>query len=130
MRKNAEIQLNVYGTVVKDQRQLAEVLVDYFATIADGIGGNSAQLRSMDDFKDHPSIQRIKQESENWSLTPYVKPVTRGKVLAALESVNTNKATGRDVIPEKFIKIGAKELSQPHDDVFNSCINNSVWPSD
>ena len=68
--KNAEIQVNVHGTVVKDEKQVAEVLGDYFATIADGIGGNSAQLKSMNDFKDHPSIQRIKQESENWSLTP------------------------------------------------------------
>ena len=39
------IQLSVHGTVVKDQKQVAEVLVDYFATIADGIGGNSAQLK-------------------------------------------------------------------------------------
>ena len=54
-----------------------EVLVDYIATIADGIGGNSAQLKSMDGIKDHPSIQRIKQESENLSLTPYMKPVTQ-----------------------------------------------------
>ena len=129
-QKNAEIQLSVHGTVVKDQKQVAEVLVDYFATIADGIGGNSALLKSMDDFKDHPSIQRIKQESENWSLTPNVKPVTQGQVLVALESLNTNKATGCDGIPAKVMKIGAKELSQPLTDLFNSCIHNSVWPSD
>ena len=41
-KKNAEIQVNVHGTVVKDEKQVAEVLVDYFATIADGIGGNTA----------------------------------------------------------------------------------------
>ena len=28
------------------------------------------------------------------------------------------------------MKIGAKELSQPLTDLFNSCIHNSVWPSD
>ena len=100
---------------------MAEVLVDYFATIADGIGGNSAQLKSMDDFKNHPSVQRIKQESENLSLTPNVKPVTQGQVLAALESLNTKKATGCDGIPAKVMKIGAKELSQPLTDLFNSC---------
>ena len=37
---------------------MADVLVDYFATIADGIGGNSAQLKSMDDFKDYPLVSR------------------------------------------------------------------------
>ena len=128
--KTAEIQLSVHGTVVKDKKQVAEVLVDYFAKIADGIGGNSAQLKSMDDFKDHPSTQRIIQESENWSLTPTVKPVTQGQVLAALEPLKTNKATGCYSIPPKVMKIGAKELSQPLTDPFNSCIHNSVWPSD
>ena len=71
-----------WNLFAKDQKQVAEVLVDY---LADGIGGNSAQLKSMDDFKDHPSIQRFKQESENWSLTPNVKPVKQGQVLAASE---------------------------------------------
>ena len=65
----------------------------------------------MDDFKDHPSIQRIKQESENWVQTPDVKPVTQGQVLAVLESLDTNKATGLDGIPAKVMKIGAEELS-------------------
>ena len=51
-------------------------------------------LKSMDDFKDHPSIQKIKQESENWTQAPDVKPVTQGQVLAVLESLNANKATG------------------------------------
>ena len=85
--RNAEIQLNVNGNIVKDQKHVAEVLVDHFATIADGIGGNSAQLKSMDDFKNHPSIQKIKQESENWTQTLDVKPVTQGQVLAVLESL-------------------------------------------
>ena len=109
--RNAEIQLNVNGNIVKDQKQVAEVLVDHFATIADGIGGNSAQLKSMDDFKNHPSIQKIKQESENWTQTLDVKHVTQGQVLAVLESLNANKATGCDAIPAKVMKIGAKELS-------------------
>ena len=128
--RNAEIQLNVNGNIVKDQKQVAEVLVDHFATIADGIGGNSAQLKSMDDFKNHPSIQKIKQESENWTQTLDVKPVTQGQVLAVLESLNANKATGCDAIPAKVMKIGAKELSQPLTTLFNSCIHNRVWPSD
>ena len=59
-----------------------------------------------------------------------VKPVTQGQVLAVLESLNANKATGCDAIPAKVMKIGAKELSQPLTTLFNSCIHNRVWPSD
>ena len=104
---------------------MAEVLVDFFATIADGIGGNCVQVKSVDDFKDHPSIQRIKQESETWTQTTDVKAIKQGRVLAVLESLNTNKATGCDGIPAKVMKIGAEELSQP----LTPCIHNSVWPS-
>ena len=60
----------------------------------------------MHDFKDHLSIQRIKQESEKWTQIPYVKPVTQGRVLAVLESLNTNEPTGFDGIPAKVLKIG------------------------
>ena len=126
--RNTEFQLNVNGTVVKDQKQVAEVLVDHFATIADGIGGNSAQLKSIDDFKVHPSIQLIEQQSKNWTLNPDVKPVTQGQVHAVLKSLNTNKATGCDGIPAKAMQIGAEELSGPLTTLFNSCINKNVWP--
>ena len=102
--RNVEIQLNVNGNFVKDQKHVAEVLVSYFATIADGIGGNSAQLKSTDDFKNYSSIRRIKQERENWTQTPDVKPITQGQVLAVLESLNTYTATGCDGIPAKVMK--------------------------
>ena len=55
---STDIQLKVEGTIVKDQRQVSEILVDYFSTIADGIGGDIAKLKSLKDFKDHPSVLR------------------------------------------------------------------------
>lgn len=87
-------------------------------------------LKSLDDFTDHPSIQRITQETENWTETFKVRPVTQKEVLSVLKSLNTNKATGWDGTPEKVMKIGAEELSQPLTTLFNSCIQNNVWPSD
>ena len=64
---STDIQLKVEGTTVKDQKQVSEIFVDYFSTIADGIGGNKARSKSQNDFKDHPSVLRIQQKSENWS---------------------------------------------------------------
>ena len=58
-----------------------------------------------------------------------MKPIEQGQVLAVLESLNTNKATGCDGIPAKVTKIGGEELSQPLTTLFNSCIRNSIWPS-
>lgn len=48
--KNGELKLNVNGPLVREQKEVAEVLVNHFATIADGIGGTGAELLSMDDF--------------------------------------------------------------------------------
>ena len=65
---------------------MSEILVDYFSTKADGISGNNARLKSLNNFKDHPSVLRIQQKSDNWPCNLELKPVTQGQVLAALES--------------------------------------------
>ena len=109
---------------------MSEILVDYFSTIADGIGGEIAKLKSLKDFKDHPRVLRIQQQSVNWSRNLEVKPIMQGQVLAALESLNTNKATGYDNIPAKVLKIAAKELAKPLTTLFNSRIRNCFWLRD
>lgn len=106
------------------------MLVNDFATIADGIGGTGAQLLSMDDFDNHPSIQRIRKERKDSTLISDVTSVMQGQVKTVLESLDTNKATGCDGIPAKIMKIGAEELSQPLANLFNSCIRKRAWPSD
>lgn len=107
--KGEEIPLNVNGSVIKDQKQVPEVLVQYFATIADGIGGDAARCKVMEDFKDHPSVQQVHQETDihNGKQTIKVKvnPVTQEQVLAVLESLNIRKATGSDGIPPKVFRI-------------------------
>lgn len=41
---NTEIHLNDNGSIVRNQREVAEILADYFSKIAEGIGGKSAKL--------------------------------------------------------------------------------------
>ena len=82
----------------------------------------------MEDFKDHPSVQQIQQETDNGKQTINVNPVMQGQALAVLESLNIRKATGIEGILAKVLKIGAEELSKPLTTLFNSCIGNSVWP--
>ena len=62
--------------VIKDKKQVAEVLVEHFATLADGIGGDAAKCKAMEDFKDHPSVQQIQQETDNGKQTIDVNTVT------------------------------------------------------
>ena len=106
------------------------MLVNHFATTAAGIGGTGAQVTSMDDFENHHSIQRIRQERKNFTTISDVTSVTQGQLKTVLESLDTNKATGCDGNPAKIMKIGAEELSQPLANLFNSCIRRRVRPSD
>ena len=128
---NTEIHLNDNGSIVRNQCGVAEILADYFSTIAEGIGGKSAALRSMEDFEYHPCVQKIMVETTNLTQGIEVKPVTQiRQVKDSLESLNMNKATGCNGIPGKVLKNGAKELARPLMTLFNSCINNTVWASE
>ena len=128
--ENAQIKLNGNETLVRDQKEVAQVVVNHFATIAAGIGGTGAHVTSMDDFENHHNIQRIRQERKNFTTICNVTSVRQGQLKTVLESLDTNKATGCDGIPAKIMKIGAEELSQPLANLFNLCIRRRVRPSD
>ena len=53
-----EIHLDDGGSIVKEQNRVAELLVDHFSTIADGIGGNRTKLSTMNEFAGHPSVKK------------------------------------------------------------------------
>ena len=125
-----DIHLKINGSMITDQQQVAEEFVEHFATLADGISGTAIERKSIEDFRDHPCVQRIQYENRNSTQTIEIEPATQGQVLAALDSLNINKATGTDGIPPKALKMGAKELSAPLTTPFNSCINKNAWPSE
>ena len=121
-RADADITINHGEAIVKDQSKVSEIFADYFATIADHIKSVDADLTDLKDFTNHPSVQAIKNKMEDTSETFEFQPVNRMQVKTALESLDTNKATGHDGIPAKILKAGAQELSLPLTTLFNSCI--------
>ena len=78
------IHLNVNGNVIKDQTQVAEVLVEHFATLADGIGGAAAERNSMEDFKDHPVFKRSNRSMEPRRKTSKSNLLRKGSFLLFL----------------------------------------------
>ena len=127
--KNNEIHLKVDDNVIKDQSKVAETFVDFFATIADGIGGNDVDLLSETDFENHPSVQRIAQHAQ-YSHDKYLtlQPLNEAQVQGALESLNVAKATGYDSIPPSIVKIGASEIAGSLTALYNNCISKGKWP--
>ena len=106
------------GSVIKDQKQVAEVLVEHCATLADGIGGDVAECKALEDFKDHSCVQQIQRETHNGKQTIDVNPVTQGQVLAVLESLNSVwpsdwKREDRTMVYKKDAKL-SKENYRPN----------------
>ena len=93
-----DILFKINGSMITDQQQVAEELGEHFATLADGIGGTAIERKSIVDFRDHPCVQRIQYEKRNSTQTFEIESVTQGQVLAALDSLNINKATGTDAM--------------------------------
>ena len=55
---------------------MAEELVEHFSTLADGIGGTAVERKSIEDFRDHPCVQRIQYENRNSTQTIEIESVT------------------------------------------------------
>ena len=124
-----EIHLRTDGDVVeKDQSRVADLFADYFAIIADGIGGDKSKLDSPEDFQDHPSVAAIANNIRNKQQYD-IEPISNAHVERTLEKLNERKATGYDGISPKIMKIGAAQLSSSLAILFNLCINNRKWPS-
>ena len=116
--------MKVDNAIITEQNTVAEILVDYFATIADDIGGDMAKLYSIDDFIGHPSVSRITTERFFNNETISIKPVTNSEVYNALHLLNTRNVTGYDAIPAKLLQFGANELAKPLTNLYNFCIRN------
>ena len=122
-----EIHLRTGGDIVeKDQSRVADLFADYFATIADGIGGDKSKLDSPEDSQDHPSVAAIANSIRNKQQYD-IEPISNAHVERT--SLTKERQTGYDGISPKIMKIGAGQLSSPLAILFNSCINSRKWPS-
>ena len=71
-----DIHLKVIGSIITHQQRVAEEFVEHFATLADVISGTAIERRSIEDFGDHPCVQRIQYENRNSTQTIEVESAT------------------------------------------------------
>lgn len=96
-----EIHLRTDGDVVeKDQSRVADVFADYFATIADGIGGDKSKLDSPEDFQDHPSVAAIANNIKTKQQYD-IEPISNAHVERALKSLTKERQRGIMVFHQK-----------------------------
>ena len=94
------------GGVIREQKKVAEVLVEYFSS------------------SQHPDFNQLPPKSYQTLKAHQSRPFTLGnkspdEVKRIMKNLKTNKATGHDQIPARTIKESAEILCQPF-----SCLVN------
>lgn len=98
----ANISLNDDKSVVKDQNRVAEILVNHFLTIADGIWGNvNTELSFMVNFADQPIVLRIAHSMRSMRMFDLERNSAK-QVHEVLQKLDANKASGYDAIQIKI----------------------------
>ena len=68
----------------------------------------------------------------NNRLTPknsfFMKPVSHSELMVVLSSLKTNKASGFDDIPSRFIKVIGPNISEHLMNFFNFCFSSGIYP--
>ena len=88
--------------IIEDQKQVAETLANYFATIASDIGGNHVISLTENEFDNHSSVQRIEIIYNNSSIQ--FKHVNTKDVHDSFENLNPGKSCSDTGLMPKSMK--------------------------
>ena len=102
------------NALINDQKEVCSVLNEFYVNIAKEIGINSQTV----DGRNHPSILAIQENSPEEGYSSFnFKPVDQKLVMKTINKLNTKKATGWTIYPQKFLKWQLRQ-SQPHCQIF------------
>ena len=143
-KRSQEIILNSDDKIVKDSREVTEILNNYFTDIVeittgkkprilpctqDGIVNDNILDEIIFRFKDHPSVKHIKSKIANGVGKFSFTPKTSKNVERIIDKLEAKTSTGFDSIPPKLIKLGSKIISEPLSHLINeTIINQSLFP--
>ena len=117
------------GKVEKDPRNVSNIMVNYFATMADAIGGVGASMLNENDLSEHSSIGSIKTGIyEQEGPIFHFRKIKSAQIKSALEKLNTRKACGWDSITPKMLKLASTGIADSLTMLFNTSIDSGIWP--
>ena len=128
LKESLEMKLKINNSITTHQLYIAEIMADYFSSIADNIGSAKDAM----DYagRDHESIQAI----ENYRMSvgddqsSNFKAIRISEVAKILKDIDLTKATGWDTIPPKAFKMGSTDLTVSLCDLYNRSVKSCYWP--
>ena len=127
VKDKTDITLNIQGTLLQDQRSVAEQFADYFSTLGESSFDNGPAMNlTTEECDRHPSVPAIRSR---WNSNSNFRKITKEETFLSLKNLNTNKAIGFNMIPSRALKIAAQELADPLTTIFNQCITEKTSPN-
>ena len=124
----SEIHIKTNGRIEKDQEKVANVLANYFSTMANDIGGAGVNSLTEDDLSSHSSLTNICNANKSNRKNFCFQPLSSNLVQLALEKLNIRKAWGYDSISPRMLRLASSGISDSLTKLFNEYIRKGEWP--
>lgn len=138
MQQHRNIILNEDGNIITNKKDICEIFVDFFSSVADNIGvpdelDPTCETSLTDVYKKHEShsaILNIKQNAPKYDTEFNFSEVSPSYVARLLSKINVKKATGYDRLPPKLINVSDRHLSASLAEVINASFSACEYPND
>ena len=94
--------------IIEEQKQVVEILANYFSTIVSDIGGNHVISLTENEFNNHSSVQMIETIYSKSSFQ--FKPIDIKYVQNLFENLNPRKSCSDTGLMPKLVKKVAEDL--------------------
>ena len=109
--------------IINDQNEVAETFNEFFVNVAKDIGKDSCAVN-----QEHPSVKVISEHKYSENKLKF-ESIDISFVEKQIDKMNINKATGKDGISVKILKIAKPIVSKPITMLINKTIENASFPN-
>ena len=129
LNNNGRIILREEENIISEPANVAEIFNMNYSSLAqynyeyDGLDTTDF-VEIIDKHSSHSSVELIKNN------------ITSGRVVSVdifhkyINSLDANKRIGHDGLNAKFLKLCGSHIAKPYCDLFNQCVNQSMFPID
>ena len=124
-----DIILKENDRIISDEKEISNLLNDYFVHIADSM----PEIREEDygeDHANHPSIKAIHEHRGSSAPACFsFHCASETQVELLLKEMNVRKSPGHDMIPPNLIREAAAVIARPMTSIINYCIERCCYPA-
>ena len=122
-------------TVLNDPEDVCNVFNDHFVSVTndmcESIGSNEITVSGFSEhYSNHPSVVKIRSKLSHCENSHFsFRSVDSNDVFTKLRSLNPRKSCGFDLIPAKFLRLGANVICKSLTPIINESLESAVFPT-